>query len=271
MTYLVLVRIAPALFTIFLSFTDWNLKEGNAPAFVGLQNYVELYHDTAFLSSIGRSIVFTVVATSIELVLGLAIALFISRDLRAKNFTRAALLTPMVITPAVVGLMWYILFHDQIGPFNALLTSLGFAPLRWLSDPDIALISLIITDVWHWTPFMFLLCLSAIQMIPIDLYESAEVDGASKWQQFTEITLPMIKETLLVAVVLRSMEAFEIFAEPFVMTGGGPGTATETISLHIYKAAFLFFDMGQAGAMIVVSIAMLAAVYSIYLRFVRFD
>jgi multiple sugar transport system permease protein len=155
MTYLVLLRLAPAVFTLGLSLTDWNLVERGGPTFVGLANYVRVAQDAAFLESVGRTVLFTVVATSIELVLGLALALFIHRDFRGKGAARAMLLTPMVITPAVVGLIWYILFHQSIGPLNWLLSLAGLDPVRWLSDPDIAMISLIITDVWHWTPFMF--------------------------------------------------------------------------------------------------------------------
>jgi multiple sugar transport system permease protein len=271
LTYLVVMRIAPAVFTLGLSFTDWDLTARGGPQFIGMRNYAELWQDQPFLDSIVRSLVFTVSATTIELVLGLAIALFVHREIRGQNMLRAALLTPMVITPAIVGVMWSIMFQSQIGPLNWLLSLVGLPAVGWLTSPDVAMISLIITDVWHWTPFMFLLSLSALQMIPADLYESAEVEGASRWQALTEITLPMIRDTLVVAVILRSMEAFELFAEPFVMTGGGPGNVTETVSMHIYKSAFLFFQMGYAGAMVVVSIAILVAVYSLYWRHIKFD
>ncbi len=271
MSYLVLVRILPALFTFYLSFNKWDLKEQAYPVFVGLGNYAEILRDAPFLRSVGRTILFTVIATAVELVLGFVIALFVRREFRGKSFTRAALLTPMVITPTIVGVIWYIMFHNSVGPINWLLGLAGIGPVGWLSEPSIALVSLIITDTWHWTPFMLLLLLSAMQTIPQELYESADVDGAPAWRKVAEITLPMVRDTMLVAVILRSMQAFEIFAEPFVMTGGGPGEATETLSLHIYKSAFLFFEMGYAGAMVVVSILLLVAVYSVYLRFVRFE
>jgi multiple sugar transport system permease protein len=271
MAYLIFVRIAPAIFTVLLSFTDWTLTSPKGPLFVGMANYIALFHDASFLHSIGRTIVFTVAASTIELVLGFAIAVFVRRDFRGKSLVRAALLTPMVITPAIIGVIWYILFHDTAGPINWALGLLGIGPVGWLSNPNVALISIIITDVWHWTPFMFLLILSSMQMIPDELYESAEVDGATGWQVATEITIPMIRDTLLVAILLRSMSAFDIFAEPFVMTGGGPADATTTISLHIYKSAFLFFKMGYAGAMVVVSILLLLSVFAIYARMVKFE
>src|SRR3546814_178228 len=271
MTYLIVMRIVPALFTFALSLPNWDLTARGGPRFIGLQNYADILTDQAFLDSIGRTLVFTVCATTIELILGLAIALFVHREIRGRNMLRAALITPMVITPSIVAVIWSIMFQSQVGPLNWLRSLIGLPAIGWLTSPDLAMISLIITDVWHWTPFMFLLSLSALQMIPADLYESAEVDGASAWQALVEITLPMIRDTLIVAVILRSMEAFELFAEPFVMTGGGPGSSTETVSMHIYKSAFLFFQMGYAGAMVVVSIAILIAAYSLYWRYIKFD
>lgn len=271
MTYLIVMRILPALFTFALSLTNWDLTARGGPRFIGLQNYVEILTDRPFLDSIVRTLVFTVSATGIELVLGLAIALFVHREVRAGNMLRAALITPMVITPSIVGVIWSIMFQSEVGPLNWMLSLFGVAPVGWLTSPNMAMISLIITDVWHWTPFMFLLSLSALQMIPVDLYESAEVDGATPRQTLVEITLPMIRDTLIVAIILRSMEAFELFAEPFVMTGGGPGNSTETVSMHIYKSAFMFFQMGYAGAMIVVCIAILISAYSLYWRYIKFD
>jgi multiple sugar transport system permease protein len=271
LTYLVGVRVAPALFTLTLSLTDWKLIRGATPRFVGLANYVRLAHDGPFIEAVGRTLLFAVSATGLELLLGLAIALFVNRELRGRTALRAILLTPMVITPAVVGLIWYILYHKSIGPLNYFLSLLDLPSVGWLTSPHVALASLILTDLWHWTPFMFLLALSALQVVPTELYEAADVDGATRLQAFRSVTLPLIWDTLMVGCILRSMDAFEIFAEPFVMTGGGPGRATETVSLFIYKSAFTFFDMGYAGAMIAVSILLIASVYSIYLRHVRFD
>ena len=271
LTYLIGVRIAPAAFTLALSFSDWNLVRAQAPHFVGLANYARLAQHGPFLEAVGRTVVFAVVATSLELLLGLAVALFVNRELRGRTALRAILLTPMVITPAVVGLIWYILYHKSIGPLNWFLSLVGVPAVNWLTDPAIALASLILTDLWHWTPFMFLLALSALQVVPNELYEAAAVDGATRLQAFRSVTLPLIRDTLMVGCILRSMDAFEIFAEPFVMTGGGPGRALETVSLFIYKSAFTFFEMGYAGAMIAVSILLIASVYSIYLRQVRFD
>ena len=269
--YLIGVRIAPAATTLFMGFTDWNLVRNQAPRWIGFANYTKLLEDTPFLGALGRSLAFAAVATVIELALGLAIAIFVNREMRGRTPLRAVVLTPMVITPAVVGLIWYILFHRAIGPFNWFLSGVGLGPIDWLGDPVIAPLAILIADVWHWTPFMFLLSLSALQTVPKELYEAADVDGGSSWQTFRLITLPLVRDNLVVACILRAIEAFEIFAEPFVMTGGGPGRATETVSLHIYKSAFTFFEMGYAGAMIAVCVILVGALYSLYLRHVRFD
>lgn len=264
--YLVGVRIVPALFTIYMSLTRWDLTSGQPMRFTGLANYAALTGDGGFLDALGRTLLFMTAATAIELGLGLGLAVMVNRDFRGRRLVRTLLLAPMVITPVVVGTMWYILFQPQIGPVNYFLSLLGLAPVGWLTSPQVALVSIIITDVWHWTPFLFLLSLAALQAVPLELTEAAAVDGAGPWQSFVRITLPVIRDTLVVAVVLRAMEAFEIFAEPYVMTGGGPGSATETLSLHIYRAAFLYFHMGYTAAMIVVSIGILVAFYSLYLE-----
>lgn len=266
LSYLVIVRILPVFFTLWLSFTEWNLTEGEGPTFIGLDNYRDLMQDHAFLAAAARTGVFTVVATGVELVLGVAIALFIERDFRWRGGVRAALLTPMILTPAVIGVMWLVLFHQSVGPVNWLLGLVGIGPVGWLTHPAFAPLAILLTDVWHWTPFMFLLVGAAIQTIPSEVFEAARVDGASGLQTIRLITLPMIRDTVLTAVVLRSMDAFELFAEPYVMTGGGPGQVTETLSIRIYRTAFTFFQMGYAGAMIVVSVVVLAAFYATYMK-----
>jgi len=269
MAYLAVARILPALYTIYLSLTTWNLQEQPAPVFAGLQNYARLARDPAFVGSIERTLGFMLVVTTVEVALGLALAVFVHGGARGNDLLKTILITPMVITPAVVGLVWYILFNDNLGPINAGLRLLGLRGVAWLTSGHLALLSVMLTDVWHWTPFTFLLSLSALETVPAPLYEAAQLDGASAWRCFTRVTLPVILDTLLVAALLRGMEAFRIFAEPFVMTGGGPGAATDMLSIHIFKAAFQFFQMGSAGAMVVVSLGVLVLLYLLYLRLVE--
>ena len=269
MVYLVIGRILPALYTIYLSLTTWNLQEQASPVFAGVQNYVQLAADPAFVGSIGRTLGFMVVVTVVEVALGLALAVFVRGGARANDLLKTVVISPMVITPAVVGLIWYILFNDTLGPINAGLRLLGLPGVAWLTSTRLALVSVMLMDVWHWTPFTFLLSLSALETVPDALYEAAQLDGASRWRCFTRVTVPVILDTLLVAALLRAMEAFRLFAEPFVMTGGGPGNATDMLSVHIFKAAFQFFQMGSAAAMVVVSLGVLVLLYVLYLRLVE--
>ena len=270
LVYIILLRLLPSLYTLILSFFSWNLIEDPAPIYAGMHNYIKAFSDASFLSSIWRTIVFTVCVTTLEFILGLVIALLFDRDFAFKNIARSTILIPMIITPSIVGVIWYILYNTTTGPINYFLGFLGINSIKWVASKDTALLSVIIMDIWHWTPFMFLLLLSALQVIPRQLYEAAIVDGASIWQLFWHVTLPLIKETAIVAIILRSLEAFRIFAEVYVMTGGGPANSTETMSMHIYKAAFNFFEMGYAGTMVVISLIMVMSLYAIYMRYIKF-
>jgi len=269
MVYLVVARILPALYTVYLSLTTWNLQEQASPVFSGMHNYVQLASDSAFVGSVGRTLGFMVIVTVIEVALGLALAVFVHGRAHANDVLKTVLISPMVITPAVVGLIWYILFNDTLGPINAGLRLVGLPGVAWLTSTHLALVSVMVMDVWHWTPFTFLLTLSALETVPDALYEAAQLDGASRWRCFTRVTVPVILDTLLVAGLLRAMEAFRLFAEPFVMTGGGPANATDMLSVHIFKAAFQFFQMGNAAAMVVVSLGVLVLLYGLYLRLVE--
>jgi multiple sugar transport system permease protein len=215
-------------------------------------------------------VAFTVSASLFELLLGLFFALLLDGKIRGGNLVRSVILLPIVIAPAVVGTIWYMLYHDTIGPIAHLARSLGLN-IGFLRDPDVAMISIVITDVWHWTPFMFLILLSGLQVIPRDLYESAAIDGASYWQTLRFVKLPLLRNTMLAALVLRSMDAFRIFDEIFLMTGGGPGEATTTTSVLIYKSAFKAFQMGYSSALVVVLLVITAVLYVSYMRMVKTD
>lgn len=269
--YLVLIRYIPALFTFYSGFTSWNLLEQKTPKFIGLANYSYIFSDGNFDAALLRTVIFTIVATSLELVLGLAVALFVNRDFRGKGLLRGVIILPMIVTPAIVGVIWKILYSDVIGPINAGLAQIGLPTVGWLTNIHMAMVSVVIMDLWHWTPFVFLIVLSALQTIPTELYDAAEVDGSTRWQRLRFVTLPFIRESLIVAAILRSVQAFNLFDEPYVMTGGGPGQATETVSLYIYKYAFQFFQLGRSGAMIIISLLLLGLVYGLYLRFVDLE
>jgi len=268
--YLFVWKGGPLLYTVYLSFTDWSPLQPNRWRYVGFDNYLRVYSDPAFWKSLRLTVFFTVVTTAIELVLGLMIALLVEEEFRGKSLLRTAILIPIVIAPAVVGVIWYILLHSTIGPLNYLFVALGL-PSNWLGNPNIAIYAVMLSDIWHWTPFMFLLLLSRLQVIPRDIYEAAAVDGANWWQMLRLIKLPMLGGTILVALVLRSMDAFRIFDEIVLMTGGGPGDATSTTTMLVYQNAFRNFRMGYSSALVVVILAMTMAVYAIYMRYVTFN
>jgi len=268
--YLILWRAIPLLYTVFLSLNDWNLvRRGGARTFIGLDNYVSLVWDARFHDSLWISFVFMVVATGIQTVLGVGLALATDRSFRGKSFVQGALLLPMFLTPVAVGAIWYILFQPSIGPVNYLLSFLGLGPYNMLGSASTALWAIVIADTWQWTPFIYLLVLSALQGIPETIIEAAQIDCASDFVIVRKIILPLIKGTILVAALLRAMEAFRVFPKIYVMTGGGPGRATEASGILIYKTAFRFFEIGYASAMTIIMLVLLVTAYGFYLNVVR--
>jgi multiple sugar transport system permease protein len=205
----------------------------------------------------------------VQTVLGTGLALATDRSFRGKSVVQGALLLPMFLTPVAVGSIWYILFQPSIGPLNYLLSFLGLGPYNMLGSASTALWAIVIADTWQWTPFIYLLVLSALQGIPETVVEAAQIDRASDFVIVRRIILPLIKGTILVAALLRAMEAFRVFPKIYVMTGGGPGRATEASSILIYKTAFRFFEIGYASAMTIVMLVLLVMAYGFYLKIVR--
>ena len=266
--YVFIVRILPAFVSFYYSLSSWNILNSEKPlSLIGFQNYINIFQDTGFYNSLKITLIITVVATIIELVLGLILALIVDQKMRFKSAIRATLLIPMFITPVVVGTIWYILFHDTIGPINFLLSLIGVGHINWFSNTTTALVTIIVSDIWQWTPFIFILLLAALQSIDPNLYEAAEVDGASNLKKFRFITLPMLTSTMIIGAIMRSMDAFREFDKVFVMTGGGPGKSTEVLSFYIYKQAFTFYEMGYASALVIVSLAILSVIYTVFNRY----
>ena len=266
--YLILWRLLPLLYTVYLSLNDWNLLKARR-TFIGLENYVRLVSDVRFHDSLWLSFFFMLVATGIQTILGTGLALATDRSFRGKSVVQGALLLPMFLTPVAVGSIWYILFQPSIGPINYLLSFVGLGPYNMLGSGGTALWAIVIADTWQWTPFIYLLVLSALQGIPETVIEAAQIDRASDFVIVRRIILPLIKGTILVAALLRAMEAFRVFPKIYVMTGGGPGRATEASSILIYKTAFRFFEIGYASAMTIVMLVLLVMAYGFYLKIVR--
>src|SRR5579883_892220 len=220
-------------------------------------NFTRLFTDRLFLTASIQTIVLTIAALAIEFFLGLALALLVDSLARGRMFFRTALLIPMLLPPVVAAVAWRLIYNPQFGVLNGTLRWLGFhtAHLTWTSGESSALASVILVDVWEWTPFLFLLLSAGLQAIPPEPLEAARVDGAGAWRIFRDVTLPLLKPTIVLALLLRTMDLVRIFDQIFILTQGGPGTATETVSLYIYRTAFRFSNFGYAAAMSFVLLA----------------
>lgn len=248
----VLVLIVPLLVALYMSFTDWSPTRGSLldAQFVGFDNYSDLLvYDTRFVEAVVRTLLLSVVCLSLEFVLGLGLAVLFMREFRGKTILFSAFLTPMMILPVVVGYTFWMLFQSN-GPINQIITVLfgAAAAPEWFRNAHLAMVAVIVTEVWHWTPLFFLILLSGLNAIPENPIRAAVVLGASPRQIFWRVVLPMLKPVIIVAFVIRAMEIVKLFDEVFMLTRGGPGTSTETISLYIYKLAFNDFQLAYGAA-----------------------
>jgi len=254
----------PLGYAAYLSVTDYKLTDRGAPNLVGADNYVAAFSDGAFWGAFGTTALYVLVAVGLELVIGLAIALALQKQRWAKDLTRSMLLAPMFITPIAVGLTFRFLLNDQLGAIPAMLDAIGveydfFGPGR-------ALFTLAFIDVWQWTPFMVLLLLAGLESIPKEPLDAARLDGASGLYVLRRITLPLLAPVLVVAILLRCLDAMKVFEYVFATTRGGPGTETETLQYFIYQTGIQFFRLGSASSMAFIVLVVVLAVIVIAFR-----
>ncbi len=209
---------------------------------------------------------YLVATVTSQLVLGLAVALLLNRDLRAKGIIRTIVVLPMMATPVAVGLIWRFMYNTDLGMVNYFLSLIGMKKFDWLGNIKTGFWAVVITDVWQWTPLIVLILLAALQALPHDLYEAASIEGANKLQTFRYITLPLIRPAILVALLIRIMESFKTFDIIFVLTGGGPGATTQVLSLYTYKVGFRQFEMGQASALSFFMLIIVLLIANIFLK-----
>jgi multiple sugar transport system permease protein len=229
----------PVLKGFELSFYDWKLGTPVASRkFVGWENFAWAWSDPGLLNSIKVTVLFAVSAVSVELLLGLALALLLEKGIKGVALFRTVFIVPIMIAPVVVGLIWRYLFDANFGLINYIIQLLGFEPKVWLGTPGLALPAVIITDIWQWTPFMFILFLAGLQSLPSSPVEAAQVDGATTWQVIRLVKLPLLAPVIWVAIILRMIDAFRSLEVMYILTFGGPGRETEVLSLNIYKTAF---------------------------------
>ncbi len=262
---LVILTAYPILSGMWHSMTNYHLARPAAATFIGFENFRNLMSNHEFFIVIRNTVLFVIGAVSMQFVLGFAFALLLNRKMRYSGFIRTLLILPLAMTPVVVGLLWYLLYNPTSGLINSILRTVGGPTPSWLGRPNLAMFSLIVSDGWHWTPFVMLLMLAGLQSIPKELYEAAELDGAGRLRVFFQITLPLVVPISGVVLLFRTMDAFKVFDKVFVLTGGGPGMATETLVFHAYQAGFAFFRIGYASAISLIAffIVLFAAIFII--------
>jgi multiple sugar transport system permease protein len=250
--FVALLMVFPVLYTTYISFTNWTLTSGTAPSFVGLDNYGRVLIEPRFLQALWRTVAFTVSAVAVEAVLGVAAALLLNRSFPGRNVVKLLLLLPLVATPVAVGIVFNLFYDPTIGLANYVLESLGLPPSSWISHADTVLFSLVLVDVWQWTPMITLIVLAGLASLSDEPAEAARIDGANEWQVIRLITLPMVMPVIVTAVILRLIDALKTFDIIFAMTGGGPGYASETLNIIGYKYSFEYFRMGQAAVILMI-------------------
>lgn len=270
-TFLILVLITgiPLAVSVWTSLQDWNKGSGIPAKFTGVDNYLELAQDPAFWKAMGLTAYQVGGTVILQLILGLAIALLLSRTFRGVGLLRSLYLIPMMSTPVVVGLIWKMLLNTQNGMVNYLLGLIGVGPVDWLGSSTWAMPSVILTDLWLSTPFVVVILIAALQSVPSEVMEAAQVDGASAWQRLVYVILPIIRPMIMLAVLFRTMDAIKRFDTIYVMTGGGPGNATETLDLHAFFYAFTYLDVGKGAAVAMVMLVLVMAISSLLLRTIR--
>lgn len=247
---MLLFSLLPVLNLVVLSFFDVTWARGVANfRGVGLSHYAALSQDKLFRAGIWNTLIFAVAAVAGQLILGFILALLTSHVTRGRVIFRTMFILPILIPGIVIGAIWKLMYNPEFGLINQLLGTVGLGPFEWLQSADTALLSVVIVDIWHWTPFSFLLLLAALESLPQDVYEAAKIDGANAFRQLVHITLPLMMPTIIVTLAFRIIVAFKVFDEIYLLTSGGPGTSTEVVSFTIYQRFFTENRVGFGAAM----------------------
>lgn len=267
---ILLLSIFPLIFSLIVSFLSWDLSRlVGSIRFAGLANFITLVKDERFWNTTRVTVIFVTGAVALEYVLGLGIALLLNQISRLRRTFTVIFLLPMMLTPAAVGYVGRMLFNETKGPVNDIIQHLGGPMVPWVSEGSLALPSLILIDAWEWTPFMMIVLFAGLQSLPPEVFESARVDGAGSFQIFRYITFPMLAPVSLTVVLIRGLEAFKLFDIASVMTGGGPGTATETVTMYAYRVAMKNGNLGYASAIAYSLLIMIVIFSTIFLNSLR--
>ncbi|MCY9666746.1 sugar ABC transporter permease [Paenibacillus alginolyticus] len=262
---LALFSIYPFLFLVKVSFQKYSPVGENNP-YVGLKNYIQLFQDHNFWNALKVTGIFVTSSVVLEFVIGLGLAIILNRIGIGQKWFQSLMLLPIAMAPTVVGLMFRFMMNDQYGVFNYFVEMLGLDRTAWLSNPHLALPALILTDIWQWTPFMMIILLAGLKGIPDEPYEAARIDGASAWQTFRYVTIPQLSRMIVIALLLRTIDAFRIYDTIYMMTKGGPINVTSTLSWIVYDKGFKFLDFGYGAAICVVLLILVVSLLTFLLN-----
>jgi multiple sugar transport system permease protein len=268
---MVVITLYPFIYTLVLSFHDWNLAAGHARRFAGLANYADFFNHPDVWRALRVTAAYVLACVGIEFVLGMAIAFLFDIGFRGAELARNLLLLPMVMSSVVVGLIWRWIYNAELGVLNHLVALAGLPRQAWLTEPDLALAAVVVADVWQWTPLVFLVCLAGLKAVPPDTLESAKLDGASWWQTQWYVALPAIKPIILTVLLIRTIDCLRFIDTIFVMTYGGPAGSTAVLGFHIYLKGFKLFQMGATAAYSLIYMAIIILLAKLLIRTFRLD
>jgi len=267
--FLIVMMAFPVLYTLYLSFHQWSGSRVVPPTFVGVGNYIQLLTERRFIMAVWRTIYYTGAAVSIEMAIGIIAAVTFNTEFKGKSVVRTIFLLPIMATPVAISLTWSQMFSPVGGVLNYILNLLHLPPSNWASHPRTVILSLVMVDVWKWTPLVMLIVLAGLAALPREPFESAMIDGANRWQIFFLITMPLLKSSIIIALIFRTIDALKTFDIIYAITEGGPGFASETLNIFCYKQSFTYFKMGYASAALVIFFSIILGFSAILIKMWR--
>jgi multiple sugar transport system permease protein len=261
------LMIFPVAYTVYMSLHSWFASSLTSPEFVGLANFKRAFlEDERFRNALWLTLYFTVLATVLQVILGVALALLLNRPFRGKGFFRSIFLLPMVATPVAIALVWMMMYNPTLGVMNYIVGLIRLGPFKWVSDASLVIPALAVVDTWEWTPLITLITLAGLASLPLEPYESALIDGATSAQMFWRITLPLLRPTIMVALLFRAIDCLKTFDIIYVMTAGGPGFASETLNVYTFQVGLFYFHIGYACSLLVILFALVLGVSLVLIK-----
>lgn len=264
---LLLTTIFPLVYSLFISLFNWNLvKPDSQWQFIGLRNYIEILRNTEYLSALKLTILYVIATVAIEVILGVLLALLAFQQVVGTRILRTVVISAMVISPVIVGTAWRLMYNPGYGLINYFLDKIGIGGYGFLADANTVIPAIIVADVWEWTPLVFLIVLAGLQSVSQDAIEAASIDGANAIQRFFYVILPALKPSLILAILMRTMDSFKQYDLIYAMTSGGPGTASQNVNILMYNTAFQYFNVSKGAAMGVISVIIINTIAMFLLK-----